>query len=124
MGMFTGYKKTASMRSKSGLVYGFLLPFSCVQLSALNAKTTDVDKRFGLAGAINSPNDFPKTGSCFGATTTGFELSSGFLIPQYTRFIFINFGGSGDGAFLGIDYDGKIYVSFRNNNTWRAGRTL
>ena len=94
------------------------------ELSALSAKTTDVDKRFGLAGAINSPNDFPKTGSCFGATTTGFELSSGFLIPQYTRFIFINFGGSGDGAFLGIDYDGKIYVSFRNNNTWRAGRTL
>ena len=94
--------------------------------SSLNAKieTTDADKRFGITGVINSINDFPKIGSSFGVTNTGFVLYAGFSIPAYTRFIFINYGESSDGALLGVTTGGDILVAFRNGNVWRHGRML
>ena len=95
-------------------------------ICSVNAKieTTDADKRFGITGVINSINDFPKSGSSFGVTNTGFVLYAGFSIPAYTRLIFINYGEYSDGALLGVTTGGDILVAFRNGNVWRHGRML
>lgn len=87
-------------------------------------KIANLLKRFAVGGQtlFNKPSDFPNDGSSFGVSN-GFELYEGFVIPKYSRIIFINYGGN-DAALIAIDVDAKLYVAFRNNSNWNDGKVL
>ena len=89
------------------------------------ASTDDLNERFSssASGTIyNSVSDFPATGSGFGVNTQALTLYAGFVIPEYSRICFMNYGYSQDGALIAIASSGEIYSAFRNKGTWQNGK--
>lgn len=89
------------------------------------ASTGDLNERFSssASGTIyNSVSDFPATGSGFGVNTQALTLYAGFVIPEYSRICFMNYGYSQDGALIAIASSGEIYSAFRNKGTWQNGK--
>lgn len=89
------------------------------------ATKDDLDKRFSssASGTIyNSVSDFPTTGSGFGTNTKNLTLYTGFVIPEYSRICFMNYGNSQDGALIAIASNGDLYSAFRNKGTWQNGK--
>lgn len=85
----------------------------------------DLDKRFSSSepGIVyNSVSDFPATGSGFGVNTKKLTLYTGFVIPDFSRICFMNYGSSPDGALIAIAPSGDIYSAFRNGDIWQNGK--
>lgn len=94
-------------------------------LGAINELNSDSNKRFGTADTVfNTISDVPEKGSCFGVNVKRLDLNETFSIPEYSRCIFINYGGSADGAILAIASNGDLYTAFRNSRKWVNGRKL
>lgn len=72
---------------------------------------------------FNTINDFPEIGSAFGVNIRDLVLYEGFVIPSYSRCIFINYGTSRDAAIIAISSGGTVYTAFRNNDVWINGDT-
>lgn len=90
-------------------------------LSHLNG---NIDIRFAKNfSQFNTINDFPEIGSAFGVNIRDLVLYEGFVIPSYSRCIFINYGTSRDAAIIAISSGGTVYTAFRNNDVWINGDT-
>lgn len=84
-----------------------------------------MSKRFATAASgntYNSVSDFPTTGSGFGVNTQALTLYAGFVIPEYSRICFMNYGGSPDAAISAVSQSGEIYSAFRSSGTWQNGK--
>lgn len=84
-----------------------------------------MSKRFAYTTSgdtYNTTSDFPTTGSGFGVNTQALTLYAGFVIPEYSRICFMNYGGSPDAAISAVAQSGDIYSAFRNNGIWRNGK--
>lgn len=84
-----------------------------------------MSKRFAYTTSgdtYNTTSDFPTTGSGFGVNTQALTLYAGFVIPEYSRICFMNYGGSPDAAISAVTQSGDIYSAFRNNGIWRNGK--
>ena len=62
--------------------------------------------------------------SYLGVLKEDVTLYDGFIVPGYSRCIYISQSTSSDGALIAIDYNGKLYIAFRASGTWGKGRTL
>ncbi len=84
----------------------------------------NLSQRFAYAskGTYNSLSDFPTTGSGFGVNQKVLTLYTGFVIPEYSRICFMNYGGSPDAAISAVSPSGDIYSAFRNGNVWQNGK--
>lgn len=86
---------------------------------------SDLSKRFAYATGgctYNTTSDFPTTGSGFGVNTQALTLYAGFVIPEYSRICFMNYGGSPDAAISAVAQSGDIYSAFRNGGIWQNGK--
>lgn len=84
-----------------------------------------MSKRFATAASGNTYNalsDFPETGCGFGVNTQALTLYAGFVIPEYSRICFMNYGGSPDAAISAVSQSGEIYSAFRSSGTWKNGK--
>lgn len=84
-----------------------------------------MSKRFAYAtsGCVyNTTSDFPTSGSGFGVNTQALTLYAGFVIPEYSRICFMNYGNSNDGALTAVSPSGDIYSAFRNVGIWHNGK--
>ena len=89
------------------------------------ALANNLSKRFATAASgntYNSVSDFPTTGSGFGVNTQALTLYAGFVIPEYSRICFMNYGGSPDAAISAVSQSGEIYSAFRSSGTWQNGK--
>lgn len=85
----------------------------------------NLSKRFATAASGNTYNalsDLPKTGCGFGVNTQALTLYAGFVIPEYSRICFMNYGGSPDAAISAVSQIGEIYSAFRSSGTWQNGK--
>ena len=86
---------------------------------------SDLSKRLAYAtsGCVyNTTSDFPTSGSGFGVNTQALTLYAGFVIPEYSRICFMNYGNSNDGALTAVSPSGDIYSAFRNGGVWQNGK--
>ena len=87
------------------------------------ATKNELDKKFANSGTqFNSLSDFPSSGSGFGTNTKALTLYDGFILPEYSRICFMNYGNSPDGALMAIAQNGDLYSAFRNKGTWANGK--
>ena len=87
------------------------------------ATKNELDKKFANSGTqFNSLSDFPSSGSGFGTNTKALTLYDGFILPEYSRICFMNYGDSPDGALMAIAQNGDLYSAFRNKGTWANGK--
>ena len=85
----------------------------------------NLSKRFAYATSgrtYNTTSDFPTTGSGFGVNTQALTLYAGFVIPEYSRICFMNYGDSPDAAISAVAQSGDIYSAFRNGGIWQNGK--
>lgn len=61
--------------------------------------------------------------SCFFQVTAPITVGN-ITIPQFTRGIFINNGGSNDLVMIAVDSAEYIYIGYRNNGEWRQIRRI
>lgn len=93
--------------------------------AGLNSVNNNLSKRFATAASGNTYNalsDFPETGCGFGVNTQALTLYAGFVIPEYSRICFMNYGGSPDAAISAVSQSGEIYSAFRSSGTWKNGK--
>lgn len=91
----------------------------------ITATKDDLNERFSSSDAgttYNSVSDFPTTGSGFGVNTKNLTLYTGFVIPDFSRICYMNYGNSPDGALIAIAPSGEIYSAFRNSGVWQNGK--
>ena len=91
----------------------------------IDTTNNNLSKRFATAASgntYNSVSDFPTTGSGFGVNTQALTLYAGFVIPEYSRICFMNYGGSPDAAISAVSQSGEIYSAFRSSGTWQNGK--
>ncbi|RHT42848.1 hypothetical protein DW779_06895 [Clostridium sp. AM30-24] len=89
------------------------------------ATKDDLNERFSSSDSgttYNSVSDFPTTGSGFGVNTKNLTLYTGFVIPDFSRICYMNYGNSPDGALIAIAPSGEIYSAFRNSGVWQNGK--
>lgn len=105
------------------------LPLSAAQGKVLkdliDTTNNNLSKRFATAASGNTYNalsDFPETGCGFGVNTQALTLYAGFVIPEYSRICFMNYGGSPDAAISAVSQSGEIYSAFRSSGTWKNGK--
>lgn len=101
------------------------VPTSALVYSLLQDVNNNLSKRFATAASgntYNSVSDFPTTGSGFGVNTQALTLYAGFVIPEYSRICFMNYGGSPDAAISAVSQSGEIYSAFRSSGTWQNGK--
>lgn len=118
MGMFTGYKKTASVRSqkRSGLRVTFA--FFCARLSALNASKVIFDdgysyvKTYGNVVCIKyySTNAIPISGVRVVNEEYAPKMSLNFIGKAF-------YNNSNDWCLFELGTDGMLYVKAKNNNS-------
>lgn len=88
-------------------------------------RNNNLSKRFAYATSgvtYNTTSDFPTTGSGFGVNTQALTLYAGFVIPEYSRICFMNYGYSPDAAISAVTQSGDIYSAFRNGGIWQNGK--
>lgn len=93
--------------------------------SDITTLNNNLSKRFATAASGNTYNalsDFPETGCGFGVNTQALTLYAGFVIPEYSRICFMNYGGSPDAAISAVSQSGEIYSAFRSSGTWKNGK--
>lgn len=91
----------------------------------IDTTNNNLSKRFAYAtsGCVyNTTSDFPTSGSGFGVNTQALTLYAGFVIPEYSRICFMNYGNSNDGALTAVSPSGDIYSAFRNVGIWHNGK--
>ena len=101
------------------------VPTSALVYSLMQDVNNNLSKRFATAASgntYNSVSDFPTTGSGFGVNTQALTLYAGFVIPEYSRICFMNYGGSPDAAISAVSQSGEIYSAFRSSGTWQNGK--
>jgi hypothetical protein len=77
------------------------------------------------ATAIGDTSKLNKRFMVFNCTSS-VPITSSLIMPTYTKGIFVTNADSTttDGFLLAVDYNGALYVAFRNNSNWVYARKL